>query len=40
MRRRVYIALYRVEGGFIVEHWGFPEDIPPRSMWKNGNGML
>ena len=36
----VYIDLYRVEGGKIAEHWGFPEKIPPQAEWKNGNGML
>ncbi len=36
----VYIDLYRVEGEKIVEHWGFPEKIPPQEEWKNNNGML
>jgi predicted SnoaL-like aldol condensation-catalyzing enzyme len=35
-----YIDLYRVEDGKIVEHWGFPEKIPPQEEWKNNNGML
>jgi predicted SnoaL-like aldol condensation-catalyzing enzyme len=35
-----YIDLYRVEGGKIAEHWGFPEKIPPQGEWKNNNGML
>ena len=25
----VYIDLYRVEAAKIVEHWGFPEEVPP-----------
>lgn len=25
-----YLDLYRVEGGRLVEHWGFPQSIPPR----------
>jgi len=36
----VYIDLYRVEDEKIVEHWGFPEKIPPQEEWKNNNGML
>ncbi len=36
----LYIDLYRVENGKIVEHWGFPEKVPPREEWKNNNGML
>ena len=36
----VYIDLYRVEGEKLVEHWGFPEKIPPQEEWKNNNGML
>jgi hypothetical protein len=24
----------------IVEHWGFPEMVPPKEQWKNDNGML
>lgn len=36
----VYIDLYRVEDEKIVEHWGFPEKIPPPEEWKNNNGML
>jgi predicted SnoaL-like aldol condensation-catalyzing enzyme len=35
-----YIDLYRVEDEKIVEHWGFPEKIPPREECKNNNGML
>ena len=36
----VYIDLYRVEDEKLVEHWGFPEMVPPREQWKNSNGML
>ena len=35
-----YLDLYRVEDEKIVEHWGFPEQIPPPDMRKNHNGML
>ena len=35
-----YVDLYRVEGGKIVERWGFPEEIPPQEEWKNSNGMF
>ena len=35
-----YIDLYRVENQKIVEHWGFPQMIPPQSESKNKNGML
>ena len=35
-----YIDLYRVEAGKLVEHWGFPQAVPPREASKNGNGML
>ena len=34
----VYIDLYRVEGGKLVEHWGFPQE-PPEER-RNHNGML
>ena len=36
----VYIDLYRVQDDKIVEHWGFPEMVPPQEQWKNNNGML
>ncbi len=36
----VYADLYRVEDERIVEHWGFPQPVPPPQAWKNGNGML
>ena len=36
----VYIDLYRVDADKLVEHWGFPQDVPPRAEWRNTNGML
>ena len=36
----VYIDLYRVEDEKIVEHWGFPEMVPPETERKNQNGVL
>ena len=35
-----YLDLYRVEKDKIVEHWGFPQLVPPQSEWRNSNGML
>ncbi len=35
-----YIDLYRVENDKIVEHWGFPQQVPPPEVRKNDNGML
>lgn len=35
-----YLDLYRVEAGRLVEHWGFPQPVPPRTAWRNNNGML
>jgi predicted SnoaL-like aldol condensation-catalyzing enzyme len=35
-----YIDLYRMEDGKLVEHWGFPEMVPPQAESKNNNGML
>lgn len=35
-----YIDLYRMENEKLVEHWGFPESIPPPEECKNNNGML
>jgi len=26
--------------GKLVEHWGFPEKIPPQEQSKNKNGMF
>ncbi len=36
----VYVDLYRVQEGKIVEHWGFPEMVPSPEQSKNNNGML
>ena len=36
----VYVDLYRVEDEKVVEHWGFPEPVPPQKERKNNNGML
>ncbi len=36
----LYIDLYRVEGGKIVEHWGFPQPVPPPEARHNDNGVL
>jgi predicted SnoaL-like aldol condensation-catalyzing enzyme len=36
----VYVDLYRVEDEKIVEHWGFPQKVPPQRELKNPNGML
>lgn len=35
-----YIDLYRVEDDKLVEHWGFPEEVPPRAEWRNSNGIV
>ena len=35
-----YVDLYRVEDDRLVEHWGFPQPIPPDDQLKNRNGML
>ena len=36
----VYVDLYRVEDEKIVEHWGFPQKVPPQRELKNHNGIL
>lgn len=36
----VYIDLYRVENLKLVEHWGFPQAVPPPSERANQNMML
>ena len=36
----VYVDLYRAEAGKLVEHWGFPEEVPAQKDRKNGNGMV
>ena len=35
-----YIDLYRIEQEKVVEHWGFPQMIPPHQNSKNHNEML
>jgi predicted SnoaL-like aldol condensation-catalyzing enzyme len=30
--------LFRVQGGWIVEHWDVISPIPPRNEWRNSNG--
>ena len=35
-----YVDLYRVDGDRIVEHWGFPQDMPPPAERQNPNEML
>ena len=35
-----YVDLYRLQDGKIVEHWGFPEPVPPPRERMNANGML
>ncbi len=35
-----YVDLYRVRDGSVVEHWGFPQAIPPVDARKNGNAPL
>ena len=36
----LYIDLYRVENLKIVEHRGFPRQVPPQPQRKNRHGML
>ena len=36
----LYVDLYRVENHKLVEHWGFPQEVPPQQEWKNSNGMV
>ncbi|DAZ95841.1 TPA: hypothetical protein N0F65_009115 [Lagenidium giganteum] len=33
-----FFDLFRVESGWIVEHWDVVEEIPAPSQWKNKNG--
>ena len=35
-----YVDLYRVENGKVMEHWGFPQPIPPAGGRKNANAPL
>jgi predicted SnoaL-like aldol condensation-catalyzing enzyme len=36
----VYLDLYRVQEEKIVEHWGFPQRVPPQEQSKNNNSLL
>ena len=36
----LYVDLYRVDNNKLVEHWGFPQEVPPQQEWKNNNGMV
>jgi predicted SnoaL-like aldol condensation-catalyzing enzyme len=36
----VYIDLYRVKDEKIVEHWGFPELVPPSTQHGETEGAL
>lgn len=35
-----FYDLFRIEGGFIEEHWDTTETVPPPSKWKNDNGKF
>lgn len=35
-----YVDLYRVEGGRVMEHWGFSQAVPPANIRRNDNPML
>ncbi len=35
-----FFDLFRVEAGWIVEHWDTTETVPPRSEWQNDNGKF
>ena len=35
-----YVDLYRVEGDKLVEHWGFPQAVPPAHGGAARNGMI
>ena len=35
----LYVDLYRVEAGKLAEHWGFPQEVPPRGAWKNSGAL-
>ena len=39
-RPYAYVDLYRVDDWKLVEHWGFPEEMPPPEDCRNSNGML
>jgi predicted SnoaL-like aldol condensation-catalyzing enzyme len=35
-----FFDLYRIENDKLAEHWTVPMKVPPRSEWKNQNGIL
>lgn len=35
-----FYDLFRIERGFIEEHWDTTETVPPPSKWKNDNGKF
>ena len=35
-----FFDLYRLEHGWIVEHWDTTEAVPPAEEWKNDNGKF
>lgn len=35
-----YFDLFRVDDGYIVEHWDTVQDIPPMEEWANNNGKF
>ena len=35
-----FFDLFRVANGKLVEHWDTTEAVPPRSEWKNVNGIF
>ncbi len=39
-RHVAFYDLFRVEDGYLVEHWDVIAEIPPRSEWANPNGKF
>ena len=35
-----FYDLYRIDGGFIAEHWDVVESIAPPAQWRNSNGKF
>lgn len=35
-----YYDLWRVENGFIAEHWDVMEEVLPKDKWANTNGKF
>lgn len=35
-----FYDLFRVENGYLAEHWDVVEEIPDRPLWKNENGKF